>query len=89
MFSLGDVGIIISKPGVGENSVPSKTWSIMSASRPVLANFDENEIKTILSENECGVLRKPVTSRHLQMQFLSFAGIGRCAGNMVRMVESL
>ena len=54
VFSLGDVGIIISKPGVGENSVPSKTWSIMSASRPVLANFDENEI----SENECGVFTK-------------------------------
>lgn len=58
VFSLGDVGIIISKPGVGENSVPSKTWSIMSASRPVLASFDENEIKTILSENECGVFTK-------------------------------
>lgn len=58
VFSLGDVGLIISKPGVGENSVPSKTWSIMSASRPVLANFDENEIKTILSENECGVFTK-------------------------------
>ena len=48
VFSLGDVGIIISKPGVGANSVPSKTWSIMSASRPVLANFDENELKSIL-----------------------------------------
>lgn len=58
VFSLGDVGIIISKPDVGENSVPSKTWSIMSASRPVLANFDENEIKTILSKNECGVFTK-------------------------------
>lgn len=58
VFSLGDVGIIISKPGVGENSVPSKTWSIMSASRPVLANFDENEIKTILNGNQCGVFTK-------------------------------
>ena len=48
VFSLGDVGIIISKAGVGANSVPSKTWSIMSASRPVLANFDENELKSIL-----------------------------------------
>lgn len=58
VFSLGDVGIIISKPGVGANSVPSKTWSIMSASRPVLANFDENEIKSILQDNECGVFTK-------------------------------
>ena len=58
VFSLGDVGIIISKPGVGSNSVPSKTWSIMSASRPVLANFDENEVKTILSDNKCGIFTK-------------------------------
>jgi glycosyltransferase involved in cell wall biosynthesis len=55
VFSLGDVGLIISKPGVGENSVPSKTWSIMSAERPVLANFDENELKTIIENNNCGI----------------------------------
>ena len=49
VFSLGDASLVISKPGVGENSVPSKTWSIMSASRPVLANFDENELKEIVN----------------------------------------
>ena len=58
VFSLGDVGLVISKPGVGENSVPSKTWSILSASRPVLANFDENELKTIVAENQCGIFTK-------------------------------
>ena len=58
VFSLGDAGLVISKPGVGENSVPSKTWSILSASRPVLANFDENELKSIVAENECGIFTK-------------------------------
>ena len=58
VFSLGDLGLVISKPGVGENSVPSKTWSILSASRPVLANFDENELKDIVSENKCGIFTK-------------------------------
>lgn len=58
VFSLGDAGLVISKPGVGANSVPSKTWSIMSASRPVLANFDENELKSILADNECGIFTK-------------------------------
>lgn len=58
VFSLGDVGLVISKPGVGANSVPSKTWSIMSASRPVLANFDENEMKSILERNACGIFTK-------------------------------
>ena len=58
VFSLGDVSLVISKPGVGENSVPSKTWSIMSASRPVLANFDENELKSIIEDNQCGIFTK-------------------------------
>ncbi len=58
VFSLGDVSLVISKPGVGANSVPSKTWSIMSASRPVLANFDENELKTIIENHNCGIFTK-------------------------------
>ena len=58
VFSLGDAGLVISKPGTGAASVPSKTWSIMSASRPVLANFDENELKDILAGNECGIFTK-------------------------------
>lgn len=58
VFSLGDMGLVISKPGTGAASVPSKTWSIMSASRPVLANFDENELKTIIEQNKCGVFTK-------------------------------
>jgi len=58
VFSLGDIGLVISKSGVGNNSVPSKTWSIMSAERPVLANFDENELKDIINQNNCGVFTK-------------------------------
>lgn len=58
VFSLGDAGLVISKPGVGANSVPSKTWSIMSASRPVLANFDENELKQIVEKHNCGIFTK-------------------------------
>lgn len=58
VFSLGDAGLVISKPGVGSNSVPSKTWSIMSASRPVIANFDENELKSIIEDNKCGIFTK-------------------------------
>lgn len=56
VFSLGDVGLIISKKGVGTNSVPSKTWSVMSAERPVLASFDKgSELDRIITENSCGV----------------------------------
>lgn len=58
VFALGDVSLVISKPGTGTASVPSKTWSIMSASRPVLVNFDENELKSIVEQNECGIFTK-------------------------------
>ena len=30
----------------------------MSAECPVIANFDENEIKSILTENNCGIFTK-------------------------------
>ena len=58
VFSLGDASLVISKPGTGAASVPSKTWSIMSASRPVLANFDENELKLIVEKHHCGIFTK-------------------------------
>lgn len=58
VFSLGDASLVISKPGTGAASVPSKTWSIMSASRPVLANFDENELKQIVEKHNCGIFTK-------------------------------
>lgn len=56
VFSAGDVGLVISKAGVGESSVPSKTWNIMSAARPVLASFDiHSELSELLKAEECGV----------------------------------
>lgn len=56
VFSLGNVGLIISKSGVGNNSVPSKTWSIMSAERPILASFDKGyEVDRVISESGCGI----------------------------------
>lgn len=55
VFSLGDVGLVISKPGVGENSIPSKTWDIMAAERPVLASFDaDSELTKIIDRVQCG-----------------------------------
>ena len=56
VFSLGDVGLIISKPGIGNSSVPSKTWSIMAAERPVLASFDkESQLANLIDRLQIGV----------------------------------
>ena len=55
VFSLGDVGLIISKPGLGGSSVPSKTWGIMAAGRPILASFDEeSELISLIKKIGCG-----------------------------------
>ena len=56
VFSLGDVGLIISKPGVGNNSVPSKTWSYMAAETPILTSFDlDSELCRLVQDNQFGL----------------------------------
>ena len=55
VYSLGDICIVSCKAGLGGSAMPSKTWSIMSCGRPVLASFDEGELKDIIEKNDCGV----------------------------------
>lgn len=75
VFSLGDVGLIISKAGIGTNSVPSKTWSIMSAQRPVLACFDnDSDLCDIVRETNCGVCVEPDDIDSLVNTIVSLSG---------------
>lgn len=55
VYSLGDACIVSCKEGLGGSAMPSKSWSIMSCGRPVVASFDEGELKEILEMNNCGV----------------------------------
>lgn len=55
VYSLGDACIVSCKEGLGGSAMPSKSWSIMSCGRPVVASFDEGELKEILEKNSCGV----------------------------------
>ena len=55
VYSLGDACIVSCKEGLGGSAMPSKSWSIMSCGRPVIASFDEGELKEILEGNRCGV----------------------------------
>ena len=55
VYSLGDACIVSCKAGLGGSAMPSKTWNIMSCGRPVIANFDEGELKEILEKNNCGL----------------------------------
>lgn len=58
VYGLGNVCIVACKPGLGGAAMPSKTWSIMSSGRAVLASFDEGELKEIVENNYCGVFTK-------------------------------
>ena len=58
VYSLGDVCLVSCKEGLGGSAMPSKTWSILSCGRPVLANFDEGELQMILTKNDLGVFTK-------------------------------
>ena len=58
VYGLGHVCIVACKAGLGGAAMPSKTWSIMSAGRAVLANFDEGELKESLETNQCGIFTK-------------------------------
>ena len=55
VYSLGDLCIVSCKEGFGGSAMPSKTWTIMSCGRPVIASFDEGELKEIVENNELGV----------------------------------
>lgn len=59
VYSLGDVSIVSCKEGFGKSAMPSKTWSILSAGRAVIANFDQgSELQQLLSENNIGIFTK-------------------------------
>ena len=55
VYSLGDACIVSCKAGLGGSVMPSKTWTIMSCGRPVVASFDEGELKEIIEKNDCGL----------------------------------
>lgn len=76
VYSLGDVCVVSCKAGLGGSAMPSKTWSIMSCARPVLASFDEGELKQILESNHCGV-------------FTHAGNVQEFAGAIRRLSESL
>lgn len=60
VFSIGDLGLIVSKPNIGSNSVPSKLFTMMAASQPILASFDLNsDLNKIIEESSSGICIAP------------------------------
>lgn len=66
VYSLGDVALITCKPGTGNSSMPSKTWSIMACNTPIIASYDINsELNDILLENQAGCCVPPSDEHQL------------------------
>ncbi len=60
VYSLGDVALITAKKGVGKTAMPSKLWSIMACSTPIIASFDtDSELAEILRDAHAGSCVEP------------------------------
>ncbi len=60
LLATGDVHVVPLRSGLGRVSVPSKTYSIMAAGRPVVASIDEGTaVPVILAESGGGVSVAP------------------------------
>ncbi len=72
VYSLCDIGVVISKQGISKNSFPSKTWSIISASRAVLASFDEDsELCQKINSIGCGICVPPEDFNSLRIALVN------------------
>lgn len=60
VYSLGDVGIVLFKKGMGNYGMPSKTWSIMSTERPVISSYDmDSDLQRIIMKFDAGIAVEP------------------------------
>jgi colanic acid biosynthesis glycosyl transferase WcaI len=60
LLATGDLHVVVLKAGLGSVSVPSKTYSIMAAGRPVVAAIDaDTAVPKILHESDGGVAVAP------------------------------
>jgi colanic acid biosynthesis glycosyl transferase WcaI len=60
VLATGDIHLVPLRRGLGRVSVPSKTYSILAAGRPVVAAIDaDSEVNRIVTTTGCGVVVAP------------------------------
>lgn len=60
VLATGDIHVVILKAGLGTVSVPSKTYSVLAAARPVVAAIDaDTEVPRLLARADAGVSVPP------------------------------
>lgn len=66
VYSVGNVSLIICKPGTGKAGLPSKVWNIMACDTPVIAAFDaESDLAQVIREANAGTVVEPGNSKAL------------------------
>ncbi len=75
LYASCDVALIPLRRGLAQNSVPCKTYSIMSSARPYIASVDEGSNVWKLTERvDCGVCTPPEDARALAEAVLQLRG---------------
>lgn len=73
VLASGDIHVVPLRAGLGAVSVPSKTYSILAASRPVVAAIDEGtEVTRILQESGAGISVPPDSPEEFARAIASF-----------------
>jgi len=73
LLALGDLGLVSLVDGQEGLSVPSKSFGIMAAGRPIVAVMSPaSEIARIIAEEECGAVVRPGDSQALADSILAF-----------------
>ena len=84
VYSLGDACVVSCKAGLGGSAMPSKTWTIMSCGRPVIASFDEGELKEIIEGTSAASICSATGSEAARP-----CGVFTHAGNVTEFVEAV
>jgi colanic acid biosynthesis glycosyl transferase WcaI len=60
VLATADVSLVVLKKGMGFSSLPSKTYSILSSARPVLASVDEgSDVWNLIERSQAGLCVLP------------------------------
>lgn len=66
VYSIGDLGIVCCKQGMGKNAFPSKTWSYLAAGTPIIASYDlDSELAHLVNSNGFGIAVNPENAKEL------------------------
>ena len=66
VYSIGDVGVVCCKQGMGKNAFPSKTWSYLAAGTPIIASYDlDSELSQMTNSNGIGVAINPENAKQM------------------------